>query len=54
METETGGRNVYAKIVRGTIAREEGNLDEALRWFTQSIQLCPSILELVDNNYAVF
>lgn len=46
METETGGRNVYAKIVRGTIAREEGNLDEALRWFTQAMQLCPSSLEL--------
>uniref|UniRef100_A0A8R1V329 Uncharacterized protein n=1 Tax=Pristionchus pacificus TaxID=54126 RepID=A0A8R1V329_PRIPA len=45
METETGGRNVYAKIVRGTIAREEGNLDEAFRWFTQAMQLCPYSLE---------
>ncbi|GMS89339.1 hypothetical protein PENTCL1PPCAC_11514, partial [Pristionchus entomophagus] len=45
METETGGRNVYAKVVRGTIAREEGNLEEALRWFTQAFQLVPSNLD---------
>ncbi|GMT19235.1 hypothetical protein PFISCL1PPCAC_10532, partial [Pristionchus fissidentatus] len=45
MDAETGGRNVYAKVVRGTIAREEGELEEAFRWFSQATQLCPASTE---------